>query len=100
MEEKLSCQDTDGLVLKMKISTRVYEKYVEISVRDEGMGIPDDILERCMEPFFTTKEHGSGMGLALSRHYVEENNGEMSIETSVGMYTDIRIKFRRYYDEA
>lgn len=100
MEEKLSCQDTDGLVLKMKISTRVNEKYVEISVRDEGMGIPDDILERCMEPFFTTKEHGSGMGLALSRHYVEENNGEMSIETSVGMYTDIRIKFRRYYDEA
>ncbi|AYL97865.1 sensor histidine kinase [Mucilaginibacter celer] len=65
-----------------------------ISVRDNGMGIPDSIKEKIMQPFFTTKPTGQGTGLGLSLSYdivVKGHGGKIDIESKEGEYTVFTI---------
>lgn len=52
---------------------------VHIRIIDEGGGIPPEILERINEPFFTTKEHGTGLGMLVSNEFIEEHKGSVNI---------------------
>ena len=56
---------------------------VEISVKDNGIGIPQKILDKIFQPFFTTKPTGQGTGLGLSLSYdiVKAHGGEFKVET-------------------
>ncbi len=69
--------------------------YVEISVKDNGGGIPSDVLQRVFEPFFTTKDVGRGTGLGLSQVYgfMRSANGFAAIESVVGSGTTVRLLF-------
>jgi two-component system sensor histidine kinase RegB len=60
-----------------------------ITIEDRGAGIPDDVLARVGEPFFTTKQPGRGMGLGvfLARTFVESRGGALVIESSPGVGT-------------
>jgi signal transduction histidine kinase len=60
--------------------------YIEISVQDNGSGIPDSIKEKIFQPFFTTKPTGSGTGLGLSLSYdiVKAHGGELRVQTEEG----------------
>ena len=51
------------------------DRVVEIVIRDTGEGIASDVLSRLFEPFATTKERGTGLGLAVSHRIVEEHHG-------------------------
>ncbi|MFZ6017087.1 MAG: ATP-binding protein [Nitrospirota bacterium] len=53
--------------------------YVNISVNDNGVGIPEDDLERIFDPFFTTKQRGAGLGLAISKKIVEDHGGKIMV---------------------
>jgi signal transduction histidine kinase len=53
-------------------------------VEDTGTGIPDEERPQIFRPFFTTRERGVGMGLAICRRIVEENGGSISVESSPG----------------
>ncbi len=66
---------------------------VEVCVRDHGTGIAPDVLPRVFDPFFTTKSAGSGtgLGLSLSRRFVEGHEGHLSIESRVGEGTTARV---------
>jgi len=59
---------------------------VEIRVADNGNGIPQKVLDKIFQPFFTTKPTGQGTGLGLSLSYdiVKAHNGELKVETNEG----------------
>jgi CheY-like chemotaxis protein len=71
--------------------------YVRICVRDNGTGIPPDILPRVLEPFFTTKEVGKGTGLGLSMVYgfVKQSGGFLQLDSKVGEGTTISLYLPR-----
>jgi signal transduction histidine kinase len=56
----------------------------EIRVTDNGPGIPEDLMDKIFVPFFTTKEHGSGIGLSLSRQIMQLHGGRLKIESVPG----------------
>jgi signal transduction histidine kinase len=57
---------------------------VEISVRDDGAGVPPDKIERIFEAYYTTKERGTGLGLAIVKHNVELYGGNVHVESELG----------------
>jgi signal transduction histidine kinase len=67
---------------------------VEITIRDNGTGIPPEIKERMFNPFFTTKPAGEGTGLGLSISHdiiVKQHGGSIAVETAFGEFTEFRI---------
>ncbi|KPL12158.1 MAG: hypothetical protein AMS26_18630, partial [Bacteroides sp. SM23_62] len=59
-------------------------RQVSIKVRDNGQGIPEDILDRIFVPFFSTKESGTGIGLSLSRQIIIMHKGTLEVSTGEG----------------
>jgi two-component system, NtrC family, sensor kinase len=71
---------------KVEISTRFRDDKIEIRVKDNGSGIPEDIKDKIFEPFFTTKPTGQGTGLGLSMSYdiiTKGHGGELKVESKV-----------------
>jgi len=99
MKEKLAVCSPAG-ELFLHISLHETDNCSRISIRDEGMGMSREAIERCMDPFFTTKRTGTGLGLTLCKQYARENNGRLQITSEVGQYTEIQITFRRENHEA
>jgi two-component system, NtrC family, sensor kinase len=75
------------------VRTRRREPWVEVEVRDDGPGIPPDILPKIWDPFFTTKEKGNtGLGLSISYNILHEHGGEIKVETQVGRGTAFTVR--------
>lgn len=68
---------------------------VTVSFRDTGCGIPEDELARIFSPFFTTKEKGTGLGLAVCAKIVEGHGGAIEAESVVGEGTAIHVRLPR-----
>jgi len=67
---------------KVTISGRAMDGSVEISVRDEGVGIPPDMMPRIFTPFFTTKgKDGTGLGLSVTHNIVKTAGGRIEVES-------------------
>jgi two-component system NtrC family sensor kinase len=69
------------------------QHHVRIVVRDDGSGIPAEILPRIFEPFLTTKEtgRGVGLGLAISHSILERHNGTIEVQSEVGQGTTFNV---------
>ncbi len=80
---------------RLSVRARPDGEGVEILVEDTGRGIPPEDLPRVQEPFFTTKAHGSGLGLSVCRSILWQMNGDLSIESEVGRGTRVRIRVPR-----
>ncbi|MBP2664212.1 MAG: kinE 7 [Firmicutes bacterium] len=65
---------------KLKISTYSSDSTVLLTFRDEGIGVPTELIDKLGTPFFTTKENGVGLGLAVCYRIVERHNATMIIE--------------------
>jgi len=70
----------------IRLTTRVVGGRIQMRVSDDGPGIPQEIRERVLEPFFTTKKEGQGTGLGLSlcNGIVQEHGGRLSVESLPG----------------
>jgi signal transduction histidine kinase len=78
----------------VKVSTKNHASSVQIRIRDNGNGIPEQIRERIFEPFFTTKPTGSGTGLGLSISYdiiVQQHSGQIRVDSEPEQYTEFVI---------
>jgi signal transduction histidine kinase/ActR/RegA family two-component response regulator len=67
------------------------EKWIEISVADDGCGVSPDKLARMFEPYFTTKQKGNGLGLAMCDMIVRNHGGRITVESEPGKGTTFRI---------
>lgn len=77
----------------LTLATERHDGWVVLSVSDTGRGIAPESLERIWEPFFTTRTHGTGLGLALVRRVVEYHGGRAEVESHLGKGTTFHIYF-------
>ncbi|OPA86174.1 hybrid sensor histidine kinase/response regulator [Pseudomonas fluorescens] len=75
--------------------------YVELSVSDNGCGIPENVMDRVFDPFFTTKPIGQGTGLGLSMIYgfARQSHGHVTIHSEVGKGTTVSLFLPRFVGE-
>ncbi|MBP6233818.1 MAG: HAMP domain-containing histidine kinase [Chitinophagaceae bacterium] len=87
-------QQLAGYEPTVEVSTRKESNKVLISVKDNGNGIPQKILDKIFQPFFTTKPTGQGTGLGLSLSYdiVKAHGGELKVETKEGEGSEFIIQ--------
>ena len=88
----------DGFEPMLSATTKNLGDKVEIRIRDNGTGIPEEVREKIFNPFFTTKPTGEGTGLGLSMSYdivVKQHGGSIDVETEPGLFTEFKIVLPR-----
>ena len=77
----------------MWVRTCRQQDHIEIVIRDNGVGIPQEIIQRIFNPFFTTKppNEGTGLGLSLSHGIVQRHGGSITVDSQQGEYTQMSI---------
>jgi two-component system, NtrC family, sensor kinase len=82
--------DEKGIIT---ISTSISNGFIQISIKDTGQGIPENIREKIFDPFFTTKRigKGTGLGLSISQSIIEKHNGSIDIKSEVGKGSEFVI---------
>jgi two-component system, NtrC family, sensor kinase len=85
----IQAMDKPGTI---RVSLENDEDVVLITVADEGKGIPAENLPNIFRPFFTTKGHGTGLGLSLARRIVEAHGGQIDVTSEVGRGSRFEIR--------
>ena len=82
---------------RIAIRTRAADDDVVVEISDTGLGMPEEVRRRCLEPFFTTKgEHGTGMGLAMVYGSIERHGGTMDIRSTPSVGTTISFTLPKH----
>jgi len=72
--------------------------YVKVSIEDRGIGIPEENLQKIFDPYFTTKQKGSGLGLAVSHSIIKNHNGHIAVESRLGIGSTFHIYLPAFPD--
>jgi len=84
--------EAKNLVIKSrKVLPLPIGKYVEIAIKDRGVGISKEHLARIFDPFFTTKQKGSGLGLATAYSIINNHGGYITVESKLGVGTTLYV---------
>nr|WP_096155228.1 HAMP domain-containing sensor histidine kinase [Bacillus sp. FJAT-45066] len=75
----------------MDLSLEDKEEHVFITIKDHGKGIPQEILDKVGQPFFTTKENGTGLGLMVTMKIIENHGGSFFIKGVENSGTTVKI---------
>ncbi len=81
--------DRGAVTLSTRLGT---DGFAEVSVRDEGPGIPEEDIPRIFNLYFTTKSHGNGLGLPLALRAVDLHHGTMDVQSKAGAGTTVTIR--------
>ena len=95
---KRHAEAVDGYEPTLAAATKNLGDLVEITIRDNGTGMPPDVKEKMFNPFFTTKPagEGTGLGLSISRDIiVKQHGGSIEVDTQPGEFTEIRVTLPR-----
>ena len=81
-----------GIAITLRAVANGHEPAVEVVIADTGVGIPAEQLARVFEPYFTTKKHGTGLGLALVRQTIHDHGGSVVVASEPGRGTAFTVK--------
>lgn len=84
VQNALEAPTRNGETPNVRIDVNSDRYNVRVTVEDSGVGIPDEAREQLFRPFFTTKAHGTGLGLASSRAVAESHEGSLDVENVAG----------------
>ncbi len=84
---------TDATTRELRLSTLQLNGKLAVEVSDTGCGMPAEVIDHMLEPFYTTKERGqgTGLGLAISHSIIEDHQGRLEVESTVGQGTTFRL---------
>lgn len=97
-QKKLLATDEKAASLyepELIVKASIVNSMIVITVRDNGMGVPDEIKDKIFLPFFTTKPTGEGTGLGLSLSYdiiTKGNNGNLTVKSEIGKWSEFKIE--------
>ena len=76
------------------LATRREEDRIEVRVRDNGKGMPPEVIDKIFNPFFTTKptDRGTGLGLAISNDIIRKHGGSIHVESEAGRFTEMIVE--------
>src|SRR6201999_2235839 len=77
---------------QLSVSLREENRSAVISIRDEGEGIPSDILQKIFDLYFTTRKDGSGIGLAMTYRIMQLHHGQIDVESEPGKGTTFQLR--------
>jgi len=81
-------KDGGSIVVSIRLYSRNHVgeagQFVQVEIRDSGIGIPEENLQHIFDPFFTNKDEGSGLGLSISHQIVQEHGGYITVESKLG----------------
>lgn len=76
---------------KVTIHAHCKDEYLSLTFRDNGCGIPKDVLPKLGEPFYTLKEKGTGLGVMVTKRIIEAHQGEIHFSSEIGVGTSVEI---------
>ena len=77
---------------RIEMFSNIYKKYLEIVIKDNGIGMSKETLKKIKEMFYTTKQNGTGLGVALSNEIIKSHNGELIFESEANKGTTVTIR--------
>ncbi|WP_019533966.1 ATP-binding protein [Paenibacillus ginsengihumi] len=80
---------------QITVTAQLLEDFISIQIRDEGCGIPDKMLSKIGQPFFTTKEKGTGLGLMVCQKIIQNHDGKLTIASKENEGTTLHIVLSR-----
>lgn len=91
-KDALAGTDNPNVIVTTHLTVKSENPFMELSVEDNGPGIPDSVMEHLFEPYVTGKEKGTGLGLAIVKKIIEEHSGSLSaVNTKKGARIEIRL---------
>ncbi|MFH2060147.1 MAG: PAS domain S-box protein [Pseudomonadota bacterium] len=88
---QVSIKLENAAISENEFSTFMLDRYVKLSITDQGTGIPEKYLEKIFDPYFTTKQDGSGLGLAIVHSIIIKHHGYIYVNSSLGEGTTFVI---------
>ncbi len=98
MREKIASPSTSpDYRPKLRVTSGTSNKKVVITVEDNGPGVPEDLKNKILTPFFTTKKgaEGTGLGLSISKEILQEHKANLHIDSKEGEFTRFRIELSK-----
>ena len=98
IESVIERQEIDGahigkVVVHLNIIKEFTQSFIQLIIEDNGIGLPKHDRNRLTEPYFTNREKGTGLGLAVVKKIVEDHNGELSLNDGLNLGATISILF-------
>ena len=92
-KELLEAGSAEPYMPTVRTTSRRLDEHIEISIRDNGKGIPPEVVEKIFNPFFTTKptDQGTGLGLAITNDIIREHGGAINVNSTPGESTEMII---------
>ncbi len=76
---------------RVRVFSRLTDRACEIEIRDDGPGLPREVLDRVFDPYYTTKPGGTGLGLSVTRGIIEEHGGNIEIASTPGQGCQVLV---------